>query len=540
MADLANFRQYLADKAASEGGLAQVCLKTSTDFDIDLARIVTVDNRQDEETDSQVASRYVDEICDSLAQPENAGIVKKIGEVIECFKDKILAAINAIKDIRANAHKLAEFMDKATTDYLAKDPFVSTHLNLTKLSVDFPVWEWGGPKLIGGSDYIKERVGGMITAKDAEVPTSFDYRLFINGCQAIDSKVKIEPCELDEAANTQLTDNLVNALSELVTKDDVTKVLNVITGSVNLRGEISQIKNLSTMDPGELFETIKEYDAFIRTFYPVADAIDGGQVTLPEGDVQEILVSNSRAVKTLCEFMAYFELMERETVFSHAILLQGGLLNIDEKEAFTSAGGTELMLAHYIRFMYKDNVKSIPARGISSNVIIESAAQTEKVVKADISNITNRIAVATTKARVAAFNVVAHNYLASKVDREHPDDPQLKKATIVDDYEQTIGSKIASRILHHDIAFVDAALMLIVEADYNGTFVEQMYNQLGTAYLAKAKDAEGSVSDLDLKVAEMAVVARMVSDFVVEHLVEACPGDKDMTIKAPVVPENAE
>ena len=540
MADLANFRQYLADKAASEGGLAQVCLKTSTDFDIDLARIVTVDNRQDEETDSQVASRYVDEICDSLAQPENEGIVKKINDVIECFKEKILAAINAIKDIRANAHKLAELMDKATTDYLAKDPFVSTHLNLTKLSVDFPAWEWGGPKLIGGSEYIKERVGGYITAKDAEVPTTFDYRLFINGCQAIDSKVKIESCELDEATSTQLSENLSNTLGELVTKDDITKVINVITGSVNLRGEISQIKNLSTMDPGELFNTIKEYDAFIRTYYPVVDAIDGEQVTLPEGDVKEILVSNSRAVKTLCEFMAYFELMERETVFSHAILLQGGLLNIDEKEAFTSAGGTEIMLAHYIRFMYKDNVQSIPARGISISVIIESAAQTEKVVKADISNITNRIAVATTKARVAAFNVVAHNYLANKVEREHTDDPQLKKATITSGYEETIGSKIASRILHHDIAFVDAALMLIVEADYSGTFVEQMYNQLGTAYLAKAKDAEGSVSDLDLKVAEMSVVARMVSDFVVEHLVEACPNDKDMTIKAPVVPENAE
>lgn len=540
MADLANFRQFLADKASSEGGLAQVCLKTSTDFDIDLARIVTVDNRQDEESDSQVASRYVDEICDSLAQPENEGIVKKINDVIECFKEKILAAINAIKDIRANAHKLAELMDKATTDYLAKDPFVSTHLNLTKLSVDFPAWEWGGPKLIGGSEYIKERVGGYITAKDAEVPTTFDYRLFINGCQAIDSKVKIESCELDEAASTQLSENLSNTLGELVTKDDITKVLNVITGSVNLRGEISQIKNLSTMDPGELFNTIKEYDAFIRTYYPVVDAIDGEQVTLPEGDVKEILVSNSRAVKTLCEFMAYFELMERETVFSHAILLQGGLLNIDEKEAFTSAGGTELMLAHYIRFMYKDNVQSIPARGISISVIIESAAQTEKVVKADISNITNRIAVATTKARVAAFNVVAHNYLANKVEREHTDDPQLKKATITSGYEETIGSKIASRILHHDIAFVDAALMLIVEADYSGTFVEQMYNQLGTAYLAKAKDAEGSVSDLDLKVAEMSVVARMVSDFVVEHLVEACPNDKDMTIKTPVVPESAE
>lgn len=540
MADLANFRQFLADKASSEGGLAQVCLKTSTDFDIDLARIVTVDNRQDEESDSQVASRYVDEICDSLAQPENEGIVKKINDVIECFKEKILAAINAIKDIRANAHKLAELMDKATTDYLAKDPFVSTHMNLTKLSVDFPAWEWGGPKLIGGSEYIKERVGGYITAKDAEVPTTFDYRLFINGCQAIDSKVKIESCELDEATSTQLSENLSNTLGELVTKDDITKVLNVITGSVNLRGEISQIKNLSTMDPGELFNTIKEYDAFIRTYYPVVDAIDGEQVTLPEGDVKEILVSNSRAVKTLCEFMAYFELMERETVFSHAILLQGGLLNIDEKEAFTSAGGTELMLAHYIRFMYKDNVQSIPARGISISVIIESAAQTEKVVKADISNITNRIAVATTKARVAAFNVVAHNYLANKVEREHTDDPQLKKATITSGYEETIGSKIASRILHHDIAFVDAALMFIVEADYSGTFVEQMYNQLGTAYLAKAKDAEGSVSDLDLKVAEMSVVARMVSDFVVEHLVEACPNDKDMTIKTPVVPESAE
>ena len=292
------------------------------------------------------------------------------------------------------------------------------------------------------------------------------------------------------------------------------------------------------MDPADLFDRIKEYDGFIHKYYQIATAIIDEKIPLPDIDGKDTIKTNAESVKLLCEFMAYFELMERESVFNKVVLLQGGLINSDEKTAFEDAGGTTLMIAHYIRYMYKDDVKKIPARGISSKVIIESAAHNEKVVKADISNVANRIAIATTSARVEAFNTVAHRYIVNKVNHDNPDMPDSTKTTEVENFMRGLVKKIATRILHHDIAFVDAALMLIVESDYHGTFVESMYNELGAAYLARIQTAEdGKVTDFDLQVAEMSVVARMVSNFVVEHLITCCSDCKDNTVKSPIVPE---
>ena len=536
MADLAGFRQMLADRAQSDKGLPHVCLKCSSDFDMELAKLISVDNRQEDESDGQVAGRYVDDICEEIAKPENKGIADKISAVITAFKDKIVAAKQSLTDIRNNARNLARIMDKGKDDILAKDPFVSTHLNLTKLSEDYPVWDWSGPKLIGSSTYIKERVGGLLVASDATVPEEFDYRLYLMACNTISNKIKFGEVQVSEEDAKTFVDSICEVCGESVTREAAEYVVGAITGTVSLRGVMLDVQKLASFPPSELFNRIKEYDGFILKCYPIADAIVSGQVTIPEGDGEASIKANAESLRTLCEFMAYFELMERETVFRQSILLQGGLLNGDEKAAYEKAGGTIQMIAHYIRFMYKDDVAKIPARGISSKVIIESAAHNEKVVKADISNIENRIAVATTQARVNVFRTVAHRYLVNKIDREFGDETPVQKAVRINRLLESLVAKIAARILHHDIAFVDAALMLIVEADYSGTFVEQMYNQLGAAYLAKANATEdGVVSDLDLQVAEMGVVAKMVSGFIVDNLIEVCP-QKDSTNRSPVVP----
>lgn len=539
MADLTGFRQRIADRAEADKGLPPVTLKQTSDFDMSLAKLVTVDNRKDDESDSQVAQRYVDEICDQLGKEENKGIVEKVGAVITAFVEKIKAAKQSLHDIRNHARELAGYMETGKQDLLAKDPFVSTHLNLTKLSVDYPTWEWAGPKLIGAPTYIKERVGGMITAKDADVPTDYDYKLFMMGLNSLPSKIKFVEAALADDVKTTFIDSICETLGEAVTKETVAEVVEALVGPTRgVRAELLDLQRLNSLNPADLFNRIKDYDGFIQKYYPIVDAVIGGQVELPEVENIDSLKANAEALKTMCEYMAYFELMERETVFRQSILLQGGLLNADEKAAYNEAGGTDLMIAHYIRFMYKDDVARIPARGISSKVIIESAAHNEKVVKADMSNIENRIAVATTQARVSVFTTVAHRYIVNKVERERADETPAQKSVWESRFMNGVVKKIADRIHHHDIAFVDAALMLIVEADYHGTFVEQMYNQLGAAYLAKAKDAEdGQVSDLDLQVAEMGVVAKMVAGFVVENLVEVVPDLKDTTNKSPVVPE---
>lgn len=537
MASLTGFRQMIADRAEADKGLPQVNLRGCCDLDMALNRLVTVDNRGDDESDAQVASRYTDEIVETLNREENKEVAEKLNATIECFRDKITEATKSLGEIRASARTLAEEMETFKTDALARDPFVSTHLNLTTLSVDYPTWEWNGPKTIGSSTYIKERVGSQLVAKDAAIPEEWNYRLFLFGCSTMTNRVKLaDATGVTPDEVTTLIDQLTEAMGDAVSKENITKVVTALTVAATLRGTILDLQRIVSMSPSDMFSRIKDYDAFIQTYYPVADAITAGTVTLPDSDWSAVVKQNADAVKTLCEFMAYYELMERETLFAHSILLQGGVLNADEKANYEHEGGTPIMIAHYIRFMYKDDVTKIPARGISSKVIIESAAHNEKVVKADISNITNRIAVATTSARVAAFNTVARRYITSKVDRELPNETDGTKVTKVAKLADTVGKKIANRILHHDICFVDACLMLIVELDYAGTFVEQMYNELGAAYLAKASETgTENVTDEELKVAEMSVIAKMVANFVVGYLIEVCPC-KDKTPKSPIVP----
>lgn len=536
MADLTSFRQLIADRASSDKGLPQVCLKCTTDFDIALSKLITVDNRQDGETDSQVASRYVDEICETLGKPENEEIVKKISTLVVAFKEKISGAMGSLHEIREHARELAKELETVKNDILAKDPFVSTHLKLTTLSQDYPVWEWAGPKLIGSATYIKERVGSFIVGEGVEIPTEYDYRLFLQACTTIVTKAPLTSVEMTEETKTTIIDSACEVLGEAAVKESVSDVIDVLVGTKLIKSVIFELKNLSSMSPHDLFNRIKQYDEFIQKYYPVVDGIVGGQIPLPEEDSSETLKTNAQSIKTICEFMAYFELMERETVFRQSILLQGGLMNIDEKSAYESAGGTTLMLAHYIRFMYKDDVAQIPARGISSKVIIESAAHNEKVVKSDISNIENRISIATINAKVTSFTLEARKYITSKVDREHSESTPSQKVTLVNKFMTNLVKKIANRIHQHDIAFVDAALMLIVEADYSGTFVEQMYNELGAAYLAKAKEAEGStVTDIDIQVAEMGVVATMVANFITDQLIAVCI-QKEESNKSPIVP----
>lgn len=534
MANLAGFRQMLADVAAADKGLPQVNLRCRTDFDIDLARIINVDNRRDDESDAQVVQRYIDEICDAIASPENENIRKNLDTIIKAFTERIKGTTNAINEIRASARTLAETMEKAKTEYLAKDPYVSTHLKLTDVSIDYPVWEWNGPKLLGGTTYIKERVAGHLVSDGVEPPKDFDYRLFVACCESISRQITFNTVDIADDKLSSVIDAVVDALGGEITKDEATDVVSILTGSRSIAGVILDMQRLVGMNPADLFSRIKEYDQFICKNYPVVEAVTDGRVALDEA--AKGISENAESLRLLCEYMAYFEAMERETVFRQSILLQGGLLNSDAQQEYSDAGGTPVMIAHYLRYMYKDDATKIPARGISGKVIIESAAHNEKVVKADISNITNRIAIATTKARGEAFKVVAHRYFINKVDREMQEATAGEKATKVEALTTSIAKMISRRILDHDIAFVDAALMLIVESDYSGTFVEQMYTKLGAAYLAKINTAEnGNVSELDLQVAGMSVISEMISGFVADQLLEGCQC-KDCTVKSPIVP----
>lgn len=535
MANLINFKQMLADVAEQRHGLPQICLKGTTELEQLLDKLVTVDNRKEDESDGQVTMRYIDELCEKLGDPDNEDIVNALNTVVIAFKDKIVAATTSISDIRETAKTLAGYMETLKNDILAKDPFVASHLKLTTLSTDFPEWTWSGPSLIGSNAYIAERINAKLSSSEDNIPQSFDYRTLTNNLLYVR---KENPVTSVDGLSSEELDAIVESATEIVgestTVENIKKTVDILCGISKINSLYTELENIAHLDPALLFKTVQAFDGYIHAFYPTAEAIASDKVALPEASKDAIL-ANARSLVALCERFAYFELMERETVMRQSILLQGGLVNADVKAEYEAAGGTQLMLAHYIRFMYKDDVNKIPSRGIPVKVIVESAAHNEKVVKESMTNVAHRIAIATTRARVDAFKTVANRFVVQYVERTNPDAAKVDLAVKVTKIYECIARDVAERILHHDISFVDAALILIVRTEYTGTFVEQMFNALGAKYIATAEAASGEVTALDLRIAEMDVVSSMVSDFIVKNIVVTC-NCKDMTMKSPIVP----
>lgn len=535
MANLVNFRTYMAN-IADQNGLPPVCLCDSTDLSMALSKLITVDNRGADETNGQVTQRYIDEICASLCKPENKEIADKLNAVVACFKDKLATSIKSVKDIKENAKQLAADMEKVAQDYLAADPFVSKHLKLTTLSTDYPEWKWEGPLMIGSPSIIANTVNAKFAASEDSVSDAFDYKNLTNSILYIRKEHPIKAVDEMDAATI---DEFVNSISEVLpdmSVETIKEVVEVLLGVKLINSIYSQLEGIAHLDPALIFKTVQEFDGYIQKFYPVADAVASGTVAVPETS-KDVLVSNATSLKVLCVHFAYFELMERNTVMRQSILLQGGLINSDEKSAYEEAGGTQQMIAHYIRFMYNDDVSKIPVRGVPSKVIIESAAHNEKVVTESMTNIANRIAVVTTKAHVFAFKHVATQYLNHLIERTAGEETnKVDNAITFTRLSDIALTPVANSILQYDIGFVDACMTLIINAEFRDTFVEKLANELGAKYLATVNAAGGDeVNDLDFKVAEMDVIARMVSGFVAEHLVGVCEC-KDMTVKTPVVP----
>lgn len=535
MANLVNFRTYMAN-LADQNGLPPICLCDSTDLSMALSKLITVDNRGADETNGQVTQRYIDEICASLCKPENKEIADKLNAVVACFKEKLATSIKSVKDIKENAKQLAADMEKVAQDYLAADPFVSKHLKLTTLSTDYPEWKWEGPLMIGSPAIIANTVNSRFAASEESVSDAFDYKNLTNSILYIR---KEHPIKAVAEMDSTTLDEFVNSISEVLpdmSVETIKEVVEVLLGVKLINSIYSQLEGIAHLDPALIFKTVQEFDGYIQKFYPIADAIASGTVAVPETS-KEVLVSNATSLKVLCVHFAYFELMERNTVMRQSILLQGGLINSDEKSAYEEAGGTQQMIAHYIRFMYNDDVSKIPVRGVPSKVIIESAAHNEKVVTESMTNIANRIAVVTTKAHVFAFKQVATQYLNHLVERMSGEETnKVDNAIMFTRLSDVALTPVANSILQYDIGFVDACMTLIINAEFRDTFVEKLANELGAKYLATVNAAGGDeVNDLDFKVAEMDVIARMVSGFVVEHLVGVCEC-KDMTVKTPIVP----
>ena len=516
MANLAKFRSMLSAAAETNHGLPEVELKQSTDLGQSFARLVTLDNRHQGETDADLTGRYIDTFCNSLTLPTNKIALELFDQTCSAFAEKVKAAWNSLSGIKEQARELSEEMEALASKFANNDEYVVSNSKYLQLSEDFPVFSWDGTKILGSKNDVARDVNALLItpAENGAAPepsTALDQRVFNLVVDSLERYTTVATVTLNEETRSALIDQIANVCSE-TPRSAVEACVDYMSGIRRYIDEYNTLKYINKSPANGVFDAVKKFDSFITVNFPILDAVVSDQVNVGVEAVAQLKV-NANAIINFCKIAAYYEMMQRDTVYSDSILLQGGLINSDQQEFFEQNGGNKAMIARHIRMMYRDDATAIPAMGIRSQAILDSDANVTKTVEQDIATIKSRISLTKTNARVSAFSLVAREF----IEKREPDPKQRGLAATKK--MELFGNRIADAVRQYNINFMDAALDLIISEGYKGTFVELLKNRLGSAYLALVNNSVGEIDNDGIKCAEVGVIADLVCEFVVNKMV---------------------
>ena len=520
MANLAKFKTLLSQYAAEKHSIPCVVLNQSTDIGQAFNKVVTLDNRAEGETDQAVTERYVEEICSSLEKEENSNAVQLFDATVEGLTTKIKSAVSSIEGIRDNARELAADMEKRASEAVAKDQYVIDNQKFQTLSEDFATWTWEGTKTIGAVSYVIEAVHSSVVHGETEIPKEPDAKLFELATSKLDKDIVINPVELSEDEKKATLEFLKELCADL-SAEAIAEAFDILIGEKKFADAFEIIARHTTRDAGRLFEDIQVVDDFVQKMYPIVDAINTDQVTLPEAKADAIK-ANAKTMSTFCEYCVYYENMMRTSIFRTALLLRGGLINEDNWAAFQEAGGSKTMIANYIRYMYRDEYGKIPASGITVSAITNNADDVATKVTKEISGIKHRIKLAQTDANVMAFENVARELVLKKIARDNENIESGEAAILLEKLYLKAAKPVAETIRDFDVNFLDASVALIIGLDYEGTFVQHLQKKLGAAYIARAEEVSELTAE-DIRQVDARVIAGLVCEFIVNVLVEPAP-----------------
>ena len=517
--NLATFRALLVKRFDEGKKLPNVILSDNNDLGQAFSRMVTSENPKDGETPGATAGRYLDEICASLGMEENQEACKAFEDTVGVFTTKIRNAWDTVSAIRDSGRELATEMEKIYSDQISKNEFVSKHMNYSQLKTDFPVFSWDGTKVMGSMTEVIKAVNALGTADKAAASEEINASLFNIITSDMTKFGQVEDVTMSEESRQAAIDALAN-VCQGVPSGDIANVVDAVTGinkNCPVHAALSTLKDVAQAQVN-LFNNIKLFDGAITSFFPILDVIISEQVE-PVPAAKEVIISNAKKIVTVLQIAAYYEYMQRTTIFTDVVLLQGGLINEDFFEAYTKAGGTAQMLAEFVRFMYNDETTKIPVGGIKSKPIIDGAAAVSERVKKDIANVESRVAMAKNQARTVAFKIVMRDYFAKQIRRKAGDNAQPSiVADGVEDFMTRYAAPVVESIRQYNVNFVDASMNAIVSSEYHGTFTEHLFKELGAAYIS-ATEENGNITAQDLRQADVSVIAKLICKFVVDNMI---------------------
>ena len=522
--DLKTFRQLLVQYVDQGHDVPPFILRDNSDLGLAFSRIVTSEAPKEGESAGQTAGRYLDEICDSLALPDNEEAVSKFNDTVQIFISKIKNAWDNVAAIRETGHTLAEEMEKITNDQLNNNEFVSKHLSYGELKTDFPVFTWEGTKVMGSIAQVIQNVNGLMSNGTDQPSDQINSNLFNIIISDMTKYGQVDDVPITEESRQAAIDALMNVCQN-APAGTIEAVVDAVTGinkNCSVHAALSQMTNLAFAQVN-LITNITKFDDAITSFFPVLELIVTDQVT-PFPANKETVVENAKKLITVLELAAYYEYMQRTSTLKEVVLLQGGLVNGDVEEEYKKAGGTSRMLAEYIRFMYNDDASKIPVSGVRIDSIVTGAPTVAEKVAKDIANVEGRLAIARNNARENAFRMVMRDYLTKKYNRENEGANSSVVSSLVEKTMMSVIVPLTVNIRQYNVNFLDVSMNAIVTVQYPKTFTEHLFNELGAAYI-NMTESNGNITAADIRQIDVAVISKLILTFLADNLVEYLPYD---------------
>ena len=522
--DLKTFRQLLVQYVDEGHAIPSFILRDNSDLGLAFSRIVTTEAPKEGETPGQTAGRYLDEICDTLALPDNEEAVSRFNDTVQIFISKIKNAWDNVSAIRETGHTLAEDMEKITNDQMNNNEFIRTHLNYGELKTDFPVFTWEGTKVMGSISQVIQNVNGLMSNGTDQPSDQINSNLFGIIIADMTKYGQVDDVQVTEETRQAAIDALMNVCQN-APAGTIERVVDAITGinkNCPVHAALSEMTNLAYAQVN-LIKNITMFDDVITSFFPVLDLIVTEQVT-PFPANKETVIENAKKIITVLELAAYYEYMQRTSTLKDVILLQGGLVNGDVEEEFKKANGTSKMLAEYIRFMYNDEADKIPVSGVRIGAIVDGAQAVSDKVAKDIANVEGRLAIARNNARENAFRMVMRDYLTKKFARENEGAQGTVVAGLVEKTMMACIVPLTVNIRQYNVNFLDVTMNAIVAVQYPKTFTEHLFNELGAAYI-NMTESNGNITAADVRQIDVAVISKLILTFLADNLVEYLPAE---------------
>lgn len=516
------FKALLAKRIHEGGKIPSFVLKNNSDLGQAFDRVVTSEKVLEGETPDQTTARFIDEICETLGKDDNAKVISSFNETIAAFTSKMKNAWDAVTAIKETGNELAAEMEKVVADQLANNEFVSSHLNYSNLKADFPVFTWEGTKAMGSMQEIIKKVNGLMT-NEGEPSSELNMSLFNIIISDMSKYGNVTPLEnYSEDARKAAIEALMQ-ICQNIPAETVAIAVDALTGvdtNCPVHKALGELRNIGFAQTN-LFENIKLFDGAITSFFPIYELIISGQVT-PIPSAKETIIENAKSLVTVLEIAAYYEYAQRIGVLREAFLLQGGMVNADTEEEFKKAGGNTKMIGEFVRYMYEDDLNKIPVTGIKAEPIISSAANVSEKVAKDIANVSSRITLAKNMVRTSAYRIVMRGYIGKLIKRENEGIDGGQLSAQVERKMKEVVVPIAEDIRQYGINFIDAAMNGIVNVQHPGSFVQHLFKELGAAYIS-ATDNTDTVTAADLRQVDVRVMAKLITTFLADTLVEYIP-----------------